>query len=291
MPRTVITDEDLTELIRRMIIDCPFAGEGHPEVRARLRGDHQLHVEKNRVWRLMRTAGLHAGVVITPGTQRPKGTDATMAWTKDDGWVWVFALLDHHTDEAWAHVAKIGNRFAALQPVYDAVIDRSGTLDPDIARDQTPPQLGQPILLRPFPGLFVLAGHRRQCRLRRSASGQQCLWSRLFADVDDLRQGVAAFIDLYNNEWLIEHLGHRTPREAFRDATTAEAAKTVQRTGTPTPLGAPARALRVLDVPRETWLAALVDRALGSQKSGLLVGMPVRRGNLSGVPAVFARTW
>ena len=82
----------------------------------------------------MRTAGLHAGVVITPGTQRPKGTDATMAWTKNDGWVRVFALLDHHTDEAWAHVAKIGNRFAALQPVYDAVADRLGTLDPDIAR-------------------------------------------------------------------------------------------------------------------------------------------------------------
>ena len=36
--------------------------------------------------------------------------------------------------ESWAHVAKVGNRFAALQPVYDAVIDRFGTLEPDIAR-------------------------------------------------------------------------------------------------------------------------------------------------------------
>jgi len=33
-------------------------------------------------------------------------------------------LLDHHTDEAWAHVARVGNRFAALQPVSEAVIDR-----------------------------------------------------------------------------------------------------------------------------------------------------------------------
>ncbi len=31
-------------------------------------------------------------------------------------------------------VAKIGDRFAALQPVYDAVIDRWGRLDADIAR-------------------------------------------------------------------------------------------------------------------------------------------------------------
>jgi hypothetical protein len=32
--------------------------------------------------------------------------------------------VDYYTAEAWAHVAKIGDRFAALQPVYDAVIDR-----------------------------------------------------------------------------------------------------------------------------------------------------------------------
>jgi putative transposase len=47
--------------------------------------------------------------------------------------VWVFVLVDHHTDEAWTHVAKIGNRFQALQPIYDAVIDRFGRLGPDIA--------------------------------------------------------------------------------------------------------------------------------------------------------------
>jgi hypothetical protein len=28
------------------------------------------------------------------------GTDATMAWTRSDGWVWVLALLDHYSDEA-----------------------------------------------------------------------------------------------------------------------------------------------------------------------------------------------
>jgi hypothetical protein len=57
-----------------------------------------------------------------------------MAWTRNDGWVWVFACVDHYTAEAWAHVAKLGDRFAALQPVYDAVIDRWGRLDADVAR-------------------------------------------------------------------------------------------------------------------------------------------------------------
>jgi hypothetical protein len=39
-----------------------------------------------------------------------------MALTRVDGWVWVFACVDHYTAEAWAHVPKIGDRFAALQP-------------------------------------------------------------------------------------------------------------------------------------------------------------------------------
>ncbi len=57
-----------------------------------------------------------------------------MAWTQDDGWVWVFGCLDHYTAEAWTHVAKVGTRFAALQPLYDAIIDRFGSLTADIAR-------------------------------------------------------------------------------------------------------------------------------------------------------------
>jgi putative transposase len=147
-PKTLISDADLTERIRAVITESPFSGEGHRKVRAYLRRKQQLHVGKNRVLRLMRNAGLlapqraakrrrprvHDGRVITDAPNLRWGTDATMAWTREDGWVWVFVLVDHYTDEAWAHVAKVGNRFAALQPVYDAVVDRFGTLGSDVAR-------------------------------------------------------------------------------------------------------------------------------------------------------------
>jgi hypothetical protein len=79
-------------------------------------------------------AAPHDGTIIPEAPNQRWGTDATMAWTRSDGWVWVFACIDHYSAEAWAHVAKIGDRFAALQPVYDAVIDRWGQLSPDIAR-------------------------------------------------------------------------------------------------------------------------------------------------------------
>jgi hypothetical protein len=64
---------------------------------------------------------------------------------------------------------------------------------------------------------------------------EQCLWSKLFEDTDDLRRGVGAFIEIYNNEWLIERLGHRTPRKAFI------------RTGTATPFSSHRKALDASD--------------------------------------------
>jgi putative transposase len=116
--------------------------------RARLRREHDVHVSGKRVLRLMRQEGLLApqrthrrrskrlleGSSITDAPDMRWGTDGTTAWTVEDGCVWVFDLVDHYTAEAWAHVAKVGDRFAALQPVYDAVIDRHGALAPDVAR-------------------------------------------------------------------------------------------------------------------------------------------------------------
>jgi putative transposase len=147
-PATSISDADLVELIRRVLEDAPFAGEGYRKVRARLRREHGVHVSGKRVLRLLRREGRlapqrvrgrrkprpHDGTIIPTAPNLRWGTDATMAWTRSDGWVWVFACVDHDTAEAWAHVAKIGDRFAALQPVYDAVIDRWGRLGADVAR-------------------------------------------------------------------------------------------------------------------------------------------------------------
>ena len=46
---------------------------------------------------------------------------------------------------------------------------------------------------------------------------QQCLWARTYRNVDDLRQAVADFVELYNTQWLIERLGHRTPRQTYQE--------------------------------------------------------------------------
>ena len=250
-PTPVVPDEVLANKIAEVITESPFAGEGHRKVRARLRREHQLVVGKNRVLRLMREQGLlapqrarrrrtpreHNGTITTTAPNLRWGTDATMAWTRDDGWVWVFILIDHYSDEAWAHVAKVGNRFAAIQPVYDAVIDRFGSLSPDIARGiKLRHDWGSQYRSGHFQGSLTWLGIQDdasyvgepECngvaeRFIRTLK-EQCLWAHLCNNIDDLRDAVATFIELYNNEWLIERLGHRTPRETFIDATAKKAA-------------------------------------------------------------------
>ena len=169
-PATLISDRDLIELVRQVLAASPFAGEGYRKVRARLRREHGVHVSGKRVLRLLRREGLlapqrirgrrrphpHDGTIIPAPNQR-WGTDATMAWTRSDGWVWVFACVDHYTAEAWAHVAKVGDRFAALQPVYDAVIDRWGRLTPTSPAASSCATTGarntaQPTSPAPWPG-------------------------------------------------------------------------------------------------------------------------------------------
>jgi len=52
--------------------------------------------------------------------------------------VWAFCCIDHFTAEAWTSVAKRGDRFASLEPIYVAVTDRFGKVDNNLARGIAP---------------------------------------------------------------------------------------------------------------------------------------------------------
>jgi transposase InsO family protein len=145
-----------------------------------------------------------------------------MAWTRDDGWVWVFCVVDHYTAEAWAHVAKIGDRFAALQPVYDAVTDRWGRLDADTARGlELRHDWGPQYRSAHFTGSLAWLGitnspaflgepETNGCAERWIRTlKEQCLWAQRHDTIDELRQAVAGFVERYNSSWLIQRHGHR----------------------------------------------------------------------------------
>ena len=250
-PPGAISDAELLAAIKDVIGQSPFCGEGYRKVRARLRREKAIRVSGKRVLRLMRRHGLlapqrdrrrrverpHVGSIVPDRPNVRWGVDATLGWTRDDGWVWIFGAIDHFSCEAWSHVAKVGDRFAALQPIYDAVIERFGALAPDVARGvAVRHDWGSQFRSHHFTGSLHWLGMTDDPAYPGEPEGngcierwirtlkEQCLWARVYEDVDDLRQAVAGFTELYNSQWLIERHGHCTPREAYAAAMTEQAA-------------------------------------------------------------------
>ena len=136
-------------------------------------------------------------------------------------------------------MARRGDRFPALEPIHEAVRDRFGALEADAARG---------VALRHDWGPQYTSGHFQgsvrwlgisdspafagepPCngcaeRFIRTLK-EQCIWTRRWRSAEELREGIREFVRRYNEQWLIERLGHRTPREAYAEwvATSQEAA-------------------------------------------------------------------
>ena len=76
-PVPPIGDEELVRLIRRVLADSPFAGEGYRKVRARLGREHGVQVSGKRVLRLLRREGLLAPQRVR-GRRKPRPHDGTI---------------------------------------------------------------------------------------------------------------------------------------------------------------------------------------------------------------------
>ena len=146
-PKTALSDEELLREIRTVLKASPFLGEGHRKVKARLAAKG-FRVGKNRVLRLMRAHGLlapgrrghprgdrtHSGRIRTDRPDELWGTDASRFWTKAEGWCWFFAAVDHcASDVVGWHVARKGDRWAALEPVRQGVRAHMGGVGKAIA--------------------------------------------------------------------------------------------------------------------------------------------------------------
>jgi putative transposase len=114
-PKTCYSDEELLAEIRRAIQESPFHGEGHRKVWARLRV-REVRTSMRRVLRLMRENDLlapqrqprpvepkrHDGTIVAERPNPMWGIDATVGFTRAEGRVAIFAMVDHATAESRA---------------------------------------------------------------------------------------------------------------------------------------------------------------------------------------------
>jgi putative transposase len=244
-PKTVSSDEQVLEGIHGVLAASLFHGEGYRKVRARL-AHGGLHVGGKRVLRLLRQHQLlaprrlgppngnpaHDGRIITDRPDLMWGTDATRFYTVEDGWCWFFGAIDHAIDEVMGwHVAKLGDRWAAMEPIRHGVISAFGRIAKEIARglhircDWGPQYIAAAwINEMKWLGITISPSYvgEPQCngvaeRFIRTLK-EQCLYLHHFQNLEQARRIIHQFIEQYNTEWLIERLAYRTPAEARVDA-------------------------------------------------------------------------
>jgi putative transposase len=150
-PKPKMPDADLLEAIRADLAASPFTGEGHRKVWARLRILRDIQVSRTRVLRLMRENALlsphrraqgngaqHDGTITASRTNEMWGTDGVRIETVEDGWVQMFSAVDHcDACGLGIHAVKMGNRFAALQPIAQALLGEFGGTGADVGRGLT----------------------------------------------------------------------------------------------------------------------------------------------------------
>jgi transposase InsO family protein len=238
-----MADEDLVVEIRQLLTDSPFHGEGYRKLWARLRFAG-LRTSRRRVLRLMREHGLlahqragrphgsraHDGRITTERVDLMWGTDLTTVVT-GEGQAAVFIAVDHCSAECVGlHASHRADRFEALEPVKQAVRERFGAFAKGIAHGLAlRHDHGSQYVSYHFQAEIRFLGIESSPAFVREPEGNGCaerfirtlkenlLWVRHFATVEELRLALSAFRQTYNQSWIIERHGYRTPAQVRAD--------------------------------------------------------------------------
>jgi transposase InsO family protein len=242
-PKPMLSDADLLAAIRRDLDRSPWSGEGHRKVWARLRVLDGIRVSRTRVLRIMREHSLlsphrrpprpateHDGSITTDAPNMMWGADGTVIPTAEDGNVTLFIVAEHWNGEGlgW-HVAKSGNRYAAAEALALAVSQVFGSTRADVARG---------VSLRHDHGSAFMSGYfQKQLKafgmtpsfafVREPETNgvaerfirtlkEQIVFGRIYQNIEAVRAAVRDYFECYNQHWLLEKNGYRSPAETRR---------------------------------------------------------------------------
>ena len=242
-PLGAMADQDLAGAIRQLLADSPFHGEGYRKLWARLRFAG-VRASRRRVLRLMRGHGLlahqragrprgsraHDGRITTDRVDLMWGGDLTSVMA-GEGQAAVFVAVDHCSAECVGlHASRRADRFEALEPIRQGVRERFGAFAKDIARGlELRHDHGSQYVSHHFQSEIRFLGIASSPAFVREPEGNGCaerfirvlkenlLWVRRFATVEELRLALRAFRQTYNQSWIIERHGYKTPAQVRDD--------------------------------------------------------------------------
>ena len=239
-PTGAMSDHELLAEIRAVLAESPFVGEGHRKVWARLRRERGVLSSRKRVLRLTREAGLlaptaqvrrraarlHEGKITVEVPDTLWATDATEGWSAE-GRSAVFAIVDHASGEVFTDASLRMDRFAAADLLREVCSERFGSVERAVAAGLALRYDGGPCFRsRHYQAEIDHLGIARSpayhyepetngCVERFMGTlKEQVLWIERFTTHDALRARVREFARTYNESWLLERHGYRTPVEA-----------------------------------------------------------------------------
>jgi transposase InsO family protein len=240
-PKTTISDNGLLEGIMEILKEPLFSGEGYIKIHSRLKRKN-IRVGKNRVYRIMLKSNLlnnkygnpgsgraHDGTIITEHPNKLWATDGKQFYTKQEGKCWFIGVIDHFNDEIKSfHLCKTFDRYAAMEPLRDAVASEYGSVAKDVCK-------GMDIALRADHGSqFDSKTYQREIeflginyspafirspecngiieRFHRTLN-EQIFFQESFEDIEHARQRIGSFVGKYNEKWLLHRLKLQSPIE------------------------------------------------------------------------------
>lgn len=245
-PQGPMPDADLAERIRKLLASSPFHGEGYRKVWARLR-HAGVRTSPKRVLRVMRDHDLlahqrpgaprgpraHDGTITTERIDQMWGTDMTAVAT-GEGQAAVFIAVDHCSAECVGiHASTHATRHEALEPIRQAVRLSFGAFGKDVAKGlKVRHDHGSQYMSRDFQREIRFLGADSSPAFVRAPEGNGCaerfirtlkenlLWIRWFETIEELRLALLEFQRTYNETWIIQRHGYRTPAQVRQDQTT-----------------------------------------------------------------------
>lgn len=224
-----LSDAEIVQKLREIVVQCPFRSERHRKLWARLR-HCGIEVSRERVRRLLR----EHRILPQPGlgilTDQPDvmwGIDSTHVRTTYDGVAHVLFAIDHCTSECMAiGVAGEETAEAWVVLVKRAIVKAFGSLSPGIAVGLTVRHDNHQIFqaeefrkpLRSlgigFSRIPILSPQMNGCAERFVRTLRENLLSiRYFERLMDLVQATREFQTAYNGQWLVARAEYRTPTQ------------------------------------------------------------------------------